>query len=99
MFFIKICIQNQCVTNKSAQISLCISNDDQIVFQSFVPNTIQLPYSPMTCDAFLNFIYINYLYDTGSSCSNSYIKTICCNACLSKLKISIYVNFSTLNRV
>lgn len=78
-----MCINNQCTTSALAPSSIsCVANNDQIVFQSKVPS-FTLPYSPMTCDAYLTFLYTNVTRNNNLGCSNTAINLLCCNACLS----------------
>ena len=78
-----MCLKNQCVTNALAPTTSCVSNSDQLIFQSSLTN-FQLPSSPMKCDAFLSFLYSTALTDNGLGCT-TFVKTQCCNACKSKL--------------
>ena len=78
-----MCINNQCTTNALAPSSVsCVSNNDQMIFQSTVLS-FSLPYSPMTCDSYFNFLYTNTTINNNLGCSNPVINEICCNACLS----------------
>ncbi len=78
-----MCVQNQCTNSSLAPVATCVSNVDQLIFQSSLSG-FQIPYSPMTCDAYLSFLYSSILINNGLGCSNSFVKTICCNACISK---------------
>ncbi len=79
-----MCINNQCTASALAPSSiLCVSNNDQLIFQTTVPS-FSLPYSPMSCDSYLTYLYTNITINNNLGCSNPTINLICCNACLSK---------------
>lgn len=83
-----MCIKNQCTTSALAPTSIsCISNNDQLIFQSTVAS-FTLPYSPMSCDSYLTYLYTNTIIDNNLGCNNPTINQMCCNSCLSKYKTS-----------
>ncbi len=80
-----MCLQNECVTNALAPNTSCVSNSDQLIFNSSFSN-FQLPTSSMKCDEYLSYLYSTKLFDNGLGCNSSFVKSRCCNACKSKQK-------------
>lgn len=83
----QICLKNKCVNSEIAPVKTCVFND-QLIFQEYFDGKYFLPYTPMSCDSYLEYAYSNLLYDDYSTCSNPFIRDQCCNSCKSKLSLA-----------
>jgi hypothetical protein len=79
----KICIKNKCVKSELVSSNeTCLFNDKKVTDKDF--SNFKLPYSPMDCDAYLQYLYTYVKYDNGLGCTNNLIKSLCCKTCKSK---------------
>lgn len=79
----KICIKNKCVKSVLAPKKTSCNFSDGLMFKEYIGERFEIPYSPMSCESFLEYSYANLIHNDNSGCLNPYIKEQCCNACKS----------------
>ena len=86
----KVCLGYKCVSSPLSNNETRCAYDDQAIING-TDTGIALPYSIMSCDAYLDYYYKN-INSSTFDCRNSDIKKKCCKSCESK-KFNDLFNF------